>query len=433
LDQLAPTAWKQRDAAGNPALTGWSPPSTLLSPANVQAMAYLQAVAGDFVGIAVAAGQAPRFQVGEPWWWVGSNDAPCFYDAATVAAYAVETGLPVPAPMSDVRVPVTAAQRAFMDWLGVALGRSTLALRDAVRAAVPSTQALLLFYAPQLLRTDAPDLQRANLPAAWAFPAWDVLQLEDYDFVTGRDFAGQRLARAAATQSLGYPVSAQHYFSGFVLAAEDRSQWQEIDAAIAGARDRGVAEVFVWAWPQVARDGFTAFELSGDETMPAFHDILFPLELGFGAAGGPQFSTQVAIMASGFEQRNSSWADARLHYDAGVGVRSEADLAALIRFFRARRGQAHGFRFRDPLDHSSRDDDSAPTPLDQLIGVADGVRTRFDLSKTYGDDEPQLRRISRPVAGSIRVAVNGSERLTGWSVAAGGSIDFDQPPAVGAP
>ncbi|MGL4542150.1 MAG: non-contractile tail sheath protein, partial [Polymorphobacter sp.] len=52
LDQLAPAAWKQRDAAGNPALTGWSPPSTLLSPANAQAMAYLQAVAGDFVGIA---------------------------------------------------------------------------------------------------------------------------------------------------------------------------------------------------------------------------------------------------------------------------------------------------------------------------------------------------------------------------------------------
>jgi uncharacterized protein (TIGR02217 family) len=166
--------------------------------------------------------------------------------------------------------------------------------------------------------------------------------------------------------------------------------------------------------------------------MPAFHDVQFPLKLGYGAAGGPQFSTQVAVTSSGFEQRNSSWADARLHYDAGVGVRSEADLAALIRFFRARRGQAHGFRFRDPLDHSSRDDGLAPSPVDQQIGVGDGVRTRFELTKIYGDENAQLRRISRPAPGSVRVALAGVERLTGWIVDAAGAVDFDSAPAPGA-
>jgi len=62
--------WKQRDAGGGPALTGWEPPSTLLSPAHEGAMGYLRAVAAAFMGIAVAAGLAPKFQVGEPWWWV---------------------------------------------------------------------------------------------------------------------------------------------------------------------------------------------------------------------------------------------------------------------------------------------------------------------------------------------------------------------------
>ena len=430
LDQVAPEAWKQRDAGGNPALTGWSPPSTLLSPANAAAMAYLGDVAAVFVGIAVAAGQAVRFQVGEPWWWVGSDEAPCFYDAASVAAYTAETGLAVPAAMTDVRIVPTAAQRDYLDWLGVVLGRATLALRDAVRAAAPGAETLLLFYAPQLLRSDAPELRRANLPAAWGWPAWDVLQLEDYDFVTRGDFAGQRAARAAV-EALAYPLNQQHYFSGFVLAAEDRAQWAAIDGALVAARARGVAERFVWAWPQVARDGFTTFELSGDEMMPAFHDVQFPLELGYGATGGPQFSTQVAVTSSGFEQRNSSWADARLNYDAGVGVRSEADLAALIRFFRARRGQAHGFRFRDPLDHSSRDDGAVPTPVDQALSVGDGVRTRFELIKTYGDEDAQLRRISRPVAGTVRVALAGVERLTGWMLDDGGAVDFDVAPAAG--
>ena len=34
-------------------------------------------------------------------------------------------------------------------------------------------------------------------------------------------------------------------------------------------------------------------------------------------------------------------------------VRSEAELETLIAFFRARRGPAQAFRFRDPFDHSS--------------------------------------------------------------------------------
>jgi uncharacterized protein (TIGR02217 family) len=205
-----------------------------------------------------------------------------------------------------------------------------------------------------------------------------------------------------------------------------------IDEAAAAARARGVAETFIWAWPQVARDGFVTFDIEGDETMPGFHDVLFPLELGFGAAGGPQFSTQIAVTASGFEQRNSSWADARLNYDAGVGIRSEADLAALIGFFRARRGQAHGFRFRDPLDSSSRDDGAMPTAFDQFLGAGDGVRTNFPLIKSYGEIDSQIRRVTRPVSASVRVSVDGVEQLSGWVIGAKGAIDFTTAPAIAA-
>lgn len=431
FDAYAPQDWKQRDATGNPALTGYLPPSTLLSPANSAAMTYLADVAKAVVAVATAAGQQAHFQIGEPWWWVGTDQRPCIYDAATSAAYMAETGLAIPGPVTDIRTATSAENSAYLDWLGVLLGRATLALRDAVSAVFPDAVTYLLFYAPQVLRPDAPDLARANLPAAWAYPAWDVLQLEDYDFVTGDDFGGQAAARKVVSSTLGYPVAKQHYFSGFVLRPEDRDQWASIDAAADAARQRGVAQTFVWAWPQVARDGFVIFDIDGDETMPAFHDVLFPLELGFGAAGGPQFSTQIAVTASGFEQRNSNWADARLNYDAGVGIRSETDLAALIGFFRARRGQAHGFRFRDPLDSSSRDDSQAPTPFDQLLGNGDGLRTNFALIKSYGEIDSQIRRVTRPVAGSIRVSVAGIEQLTGWVIGERGAIDFDIAPAAG--
>jgi len=429
LDQNAPEAWKQRNADGNPALTGYTPPSTLLAPTHPAAMAYLQNVAKALVGLVVAAGQAPHFQIGEPWWWVGPDHRPCFYDSTTVAAYRAATGLSAPL-VRDARGVLAAPIEAYLDWLGGELGAATIALRDSVRAAAPRLTTYLLFYAPQVLDSTSPELLRANLPAAWQAPAFDVLQLEDYDFVTRGDLAGQSRARSVITSRLGYLPAQQHYFAGFVLNAADRAQWQPIAAAAAAAQGRGVAETFVWAWPQVARDGFVAFAIEGEETVPAFHDVRFPLEVGYGSTGGPQFATQVAVSASGFEQRNSSWADARLYYDAGVGVRSEADVAALVAFFRARRGQAHAFRFSDLLDRTSG---SEPvSPLDQPLGTGDGITTRFAISKHYGEPtDPQVRRITRPIATSVVIAVDGIPRLTGWTVGDGGYVDFTIAPAVG--
>jgi hypothetical protein len=62
FDAHCPEHWKQRAEDGAPALTGWVPPSTLLSPVNGDAMAYLQAVARAFVAIARDAGAAVKFQ-----------------------------------------------------------------------------------------------------------------------------------------------------------------------------------------------------------------------------------------------------------------------------------------------------------------------------------------------------------------------------------
>jgi uncharacterized protein (TIGR02217 family) len=108
-------------------------------------------------------------------------------------------------------------------------------------------------------------------------------------------------------------------------------------------------------------------------------------------------------------------------------------MAALIAFFRARRGAARGFRFTDPYDDRSCGMGEAPGPLDQRLGLGDGVRTAFPLQRFYGaGEEAQVRRITRPVAGTIRVAVNGAEMVGGWSHAGLGMIAFDAAPAEGA-
>ncbi len=415
LAQHCPPAWAQRDSDGEQGLTGWSPPSALLSPCQPAAQAWLQAVTAAAMDLALAAGVAPAFQVGEPWWWVGPNNRPCLYDAATTARWQTERGSPPPI-ITDIRGNKSAAEQAYLDWCGERLAEATAGMVSAARVAAPAVVTHLLFYTPQVLLGDRPDLARANMPAGWAHPAFDVLQLEDYTFVTS-----------------------QHYLAGFVLSQNDAEvQWPLIADAAAAALALGVAETFVWAWPQVARDGFTPFQIDdAEDDMASFHDVRFPLELGFGAAGGPAFSTQVVVTGSGGEQRNAEWADARLEYDAGLGIRSEDDLKRLIGFFRARRGQAHGFRFLDPLDNSSAADGGEPTALDQRLGLGDGGTTRFALVKNYGDaalpdEAPQTRRITRPWPASVVVAVAGVVLPNGWTLAPGGYVDFDDAPAAGA-
>nr|WP_319516506.1 DUF2460 domain-containing protein [uncultured Cohaesibacter sp.] len=166
--------------------------------------------------------------------------------------------------------------------------------------------------------------------------------------------------------------------------------------------------------------------------MNGFHEIRFPLDVGFGASGGPERRTDIATLASGFEERNARWADSRRSYDAGVGLRSIADLQTVLRFFEERRGRLYGFRFLDPFDHASCDAGKTPQSTDQQIGTGDGETTQFELVKTYGTDyAPYERRIVKPVDGSIKVALGGEE-TSAWTVdVTTGIITFDEAPEDG--
>jgi len=157
----------------------------------------------------------------------------------------------------------------------------------------------------------------------------------------------------------------------------------------------------------------------------SFHPIRFPLDIALGARGGPERATDIVTLASGREERNSRWARSRRKYNAGYGVKSRADMQAVLAFFEERRGRFHSFLWRDGLDCSS--DGS------QVIGTGDGVKTTFQLVKKYGADfDPYLRAITKPVASSVSVAVAGVgandfsvDELTGI-------VTLDAPPALGA-
>jgi uncharacterized protein (TIGR02217 family) len=164
-----------------------------------------------------------------------------------------------------------------------------------------------------------------------------------------------------------------------------------------------------------------------------FHEVRFPEAIGRGARGGPERRTQVVELASGDEERNASWADSRRRYDAAYGIRRADDLAAVIAFFEARNGRLHGFRWKDWGDYRSGLPSTAVTPIDQALGTGDGDTEAFQLVKRYESGaQAWVRRIGKPVAATVRVALAGVEQLFGWSAnATTGIVTFDTAPASG--
>lgn len=167
----------------------------------------------------------------------------------------------------------------------------------------------------------------------------------------------------------------------------------------------------------------------------AFHEVRFPANLSFGSVGGPERRTEIVALANGFEERNTPWAHSRRRYDAGVGLRSLTDLEALIAFFEARRGQLHGFRWKDWSDFRSCPANARPGPLDQLIGIGDGHSRVFALQKTYlSGEESYARPIGKAVLGTVTAAVAEDPKVEGLEFSvdpATGLVTFAEPPPLG--
>lgn len=156
----------------------------------------------------------------------------------------------------------------------------------------------------------------------------------------------------------------------------------------------------------------------------AFNETQFPNDIAYGAVGGARYSTDVVETFSGWEQRNINWSESRGQWNVSHGVKTESQLATLIAFFRACRGKAIGFRFKDWSDYSA---------ANQIIGTGDGVLTAFQLVKSYTAGSITVdRKITKPVSGTIQVYKNGVLQVSGVSTdLTTGIVTFTVAPANG--
>jgi uncharacterized protein (TIGR02217 family) len=158
--------------------------------------------------------------------------------------------------------------------------------------------------------------------------------------------------------------------------------------------------------------------------MSGFHEVQFPPDISYGASGGPGYSTTVVTTVSGHERRNANWAAARGKWNVAHGLKKREQVAALIAFFRARKGRAYGFRFKDWTDYQA---------FAQPLGVGNGSNRTFQLIKRYASGgEIETRIIAKPVSGTVKIYRDGVQAVTGWTVnSATGLVTFTTAPASG--
>jgi uncharacterized protein (TIGR02217 family) len=159
-----------------------------------------------------------------------------------------------------------------------------------------------------------------------------------------------------------------------------------------------------------------------EQKMTSFHEVRFPDDIAYGSVGGPEYSTDVVITAGGFEQRNINWQSARAVYNIENGVKTQTQLNGLLAFFRARKGMAYGFRFKDWADYSA---------TSQQIGVGDGANKTFQLVKTYvSGGVTESRDVKKPVDNSVYIYMDNVLQTSGVAVnSATGVVTFTIAPA----
>jgi uncharacterized protein (TIGR02217 family) len=106
------------------------------------------------------------------------------------------------------------------------------------------------------------------------------------------------------------------------------------------------------------------------------------------------------------------------------GLKKREQVAELIAFFRARRGRAYGFRFKDWTDYQA---------FAQSLGIGDGSTTSFQLVNHYASGGiVETRLVTKPVPGTMKIYRDGVEAAFGWAVnTATGLVTFTTAPASG--
>jgi len=152
----------------------------------------------------------------------------------------------------------------------------------------------------------------------------------------------------------------------------------------------------------------------------AFDPVLYPLSTGDHFVSSVEYLTDITPIGNQREYRIARGDDGLVSFDALQGLRSLADLHAILSFFRRRKGRARSFAVIDHLDYT-QDWAGGFAP----IGLGTGnVATEFQLTKTYqanDDAEAEVRTIRKASYGTVKIYVDSVLKTEGvdWALTNG--------------
>lgn len=262
----APPAWLQKAYDGTLGQTGWQPPTKFLSPTNTATLDWQKNIISTLIQYCNNVGITPRIQIGEPWWWWQEfmpgdvnkkhpTQPPCFYDNATVSLYQSETGKEPPAIQSSWCL-YNGDVKNFAEWLNSKLKRRITDLVDYIHSL--GGEAYLLYFPPSVEDLNrVPRLMYEVNNLRDIFSIFDVVQIEDYDWVTSNNFYHTNIYFPAL------PASKVEYFAGYA-ATGTTTEWALIQKAAQTALSQGFKNVYIWSGTQIRRDG----KLLVDDILP---------------------------------------------------------------------------------------------------------------------------------------------------------------------
>lgn len=266
-----PYEWTQRDYYDEFGVTGYEPPSFLLSPCINDGFEWLKKVFLDFADILHNASQPVMMQIGEPWWWWNSSTRrPCIYDYQTKLKYHEKTGLyaPLIESIDDIQ-PDNSDHVSYLSFLQNELGQSVIDIKDHIKSKYPDSKAAPLIFLPSIVDPAVGIMTKVNYPVEmWKNNEFEFIQTECYDWIIRDKMQESLEAFSRAVGDLGYKEDQLHYLAGFTpddflgqiidpdytLEKDGVRVWANILSSINAGIERGIDQSYIWAFNQVVRD-----------------------------------------------------------------------------------------------------------------------------------------------------------------------------------
>lgn len=129
-----------------------------------------------------------------------------------------------------------------------------------------------------------------------------------------------------------------------------------------------------------------------------FIEKQFPVDISYGSAGGPEYSTEVLSTTNGYEIRSSRIYNPKMKFNISIGIKNRQQMDQIIRFFRCCKGRNIAFRYKDWSDFKGQN---------ESIKIIN--ENTLQLIKTYNLDKntTEERIITKPVKNTVIIQLNG--------------------------